>query len=187
MPFGLLTSEMRTVLAEHVRGRTVHDLGAGDLVRACELSELGAESVLAFDKMDRRSVRELPGNVLSFRMSFEQILTETDLRPIDIAFVAWPANWRLPGLLELLERSRTICYLGINDEFTACGWPDLFSYLSTREVLSEVNHPRNDLLVYGKVLEHRRQLRPEERRGLSAPTAWSFQLLSKELGLDEGS
>lgn len=182
--YGLLTREMRLVLSEHVKDRIVHDLGSGDLTRACELSDLGASSVVAVDRRFPYTRRDLPRNVFFYQMNFEELLSEID-HPIDVAFVAWPFNAHLPGLLELLTRAKTVIYLGINDKWTACGWSGLFTYLSTREVLAEVNHPRNDLLVYGSALEHKRRLRPEESRGLSAEIVpWSLQNLAEALGLD---
>lgn len=185
--YGLLTREMRLVLSEHVKNRIVHDLGAGDMTRSCELSDLGASSVVAVDKRLPHPRRDLPGNVFFYKMSFKELLSEID-HPIDVAFVAWPFNAHLPGLLELLTRAKTVIYLGINDEGTACGWSGLFTYLSTREVLAEVNHPRNDLLIYGSALECKRRLRPEESRGLSAEIMpWSLQALAEAIGLDRRS
>ncbi len=171
MPYGHLTEEMFRVLGEHVAGRVVYDLGAGDLGRTCDLVDLGAAKVIAVDKHTWRCERRPSPSKVEFRWeTFEGLLNDLDhegTQSFEVAFLAWPINEALPGLLQILRRAEVVCYLGMNDGCTACGWPDLYAYLATRQVLAEVNSRRNDLLIYGAHLERRRHLRPEESRGLS--------------------
>ena len=50
MPFGQLNKAQLKALVPLVRGKVIHDLGAGDLGLALELLNLGASKVIAIDK-----------------------------------------------------------------------------------------------------------------------------------------
>lgn len=171
--FGVLTQEMTHALVPHVRGRVVWDLGAGFLLHANDLvTRYGATSVVAVDK------EEMPEptspKITRVRSRFHDLTLPKE--GIEVAFLAFPQNIPLPGLVEVLRRSQRVIYFGSNTDGTACGDKNLFGHLREREVLSHVPHPRNSLIVYGE--EHpgwRRALVPEEWAALHPEKMWSFE------------
>jgi len=160
MPFGHLTEVMAQTIRTYVEGKHVWDLGSGDFHYALELMLLGARSVLAIDK----EWRERPPNGISFRQDYFFNITP---EPIDVAFVSWPANHTLTGLIGILERAQTVIYLGCNLDGSACGWRGLFEHLTSRELLAHIPHRRNTLLVCGRTLDVPREPTGEERGGLT--------------------
>lgn len=162
--YGLVTDEMLELIREVVTGRTVYDLGAGTLGRAHQLAELGAKHVVAVDKNWPQRGPE-SSKVEFCRSSFEECLARVG--PIEVAFVAWPANHPMPGLIDLCRRAEVVCYLGLNDSSkSSCAWPDFFKHLVTRKVRSQISHPRNALVVYGNEPRMDWSLLDEERFGL---------------------
>jgi hypothetical protein len=157
------------VVSEQIRGQHVSDLGAGDLVGSLELVELGARMVSAFDRNPmpdpphpkiQPDIRHRPYSQLA-RWGGD------DPESMDhyfgrVAVLCWPApnlgDWGTWGasegsearaLVALLNRFQTVIYLGKNTDGTACGQPELFEYLSKREVLVHLPERRNTLIVYG--------------------------------------
>jgi hypothetical protein len=166
MPYGSLTREMERVVANFVWNRAVWDLGAGDLTHTRALLGMGASQVVAIDRTPMNLgvfSREPPELVV--RTEYFEATARRQERP-DVAFLAWPVNWKSPGLLEIIETSPVVIYLGCNTGGSSCGTPDLFRALARRTVLAEVRHPQNDLIVYGGEGSPR-DLRPEERAALS--------------------
>lgn len=158
MPCGVLTPEMIDRLQSLVIGRTVWDLGAGDLGYAHLFLDLGAKNIIAVDKepIPATLCRGRPITIIG--KYFADI--EPPKASIDVAFLGWPVNQRTEGLIPILEKAETIIYLGSNCKGNACGGPDLWAYLQHREIKAYVPHPRNSLIIYGK------SLFPEERRPL---------------------
>lgn len=161
MGYGHLTSAQEALLAPFVSGREVWDLGSGDGSWARFLLKLGASSIVAVDKapLTKEAV-----HIHVITALFQDIPPG----PIDVAFLSWPSNNNLPGLIELLERARTVIYLGHNFEGTACGNVRLFQHLCGRKLLAYGPDRRNSLVVVGESLEDYRVPTPEERAGLSS-------------------
>lgn len=149
MDWGSLNKEQAKAIRPHVKGKTVWDLGAGDLTLSYQLLKLGAEKVVAVEKEETHPSRSQAVEVQ--RKYFEQVL-ETP----EVVFVSWPANRRDVGLLRLVQNARTVIYLGCNTDYTCCGDRSFFTELSQREVLAYVPERRNSLLVVG----HTRMIRP---------------------------
>jgi len=160
MPFGHLTETMAQTIRTYVEGKRVWDLGSGDFHYARELLLLGADSVLAIDK----EWRGRPPEGVTFRQDYFFDITP---EPIEVAFISWPANYNLTGLIEILEQAQTVIYLGCNLDGSACGWKGLFEHLTGRELLAHVPHRRNTLLVCGRTLDVPREPTGEERGGLT--------------------
>ena len=155
MSYGNLTPAQWKALKQYVDGVVVHDLGAGQLELAHETILLGANQVIAIDK-DRMPV---PHNrriktVRSYFADYKE--------PIDTALVSWPINRVERSLLELLRRARIVIYIGKNTDGLSCGWPHLFLYFLSRELLEYVPDSHNVLAVYGKPLDHMRRPTGEE-------------------------
>ena len=171
--FGVMTQEMTHALVPHVRGRVVWDLGAGFLTHTRDLvSRYGAASVVAVDKEE---MPEPTSPKVSLVRSYfhDLVLPEGG---IEVAFLAFPQNTPLYGLVDILEQSQKVVYFGSNTDGTSCGDKDLFQHLRTREVLSHVPNLRGSLVVYGD--EHpgwRRGLVPEEWAALHPEKMWSFE------------
>ena len=167
MPFGHLTPPMLVALRPLVAGRIVHDLGAGDLGLARALRGLGASRVVAIDKAygspESPLARDALGGTAGIELVRAYFRDFSD--PVDVAFVSWPVNWPT-GLAGILERSRVVLYLGKNTDGSACGTPEVFARLASREVLAHVPHRRNTLVAYGPV-RTARPLLGEELAALS--------------------
>lgn len=172
MPYGIFTDRMLGVVASHIAGRVVHDLGAGDCVLAITLLSSGAAAVEAVDKESLWSGIHLPPGGCYHQSAFVNYSPEA----IDVAFVAWPENTRsvTTALLPLLQRAKTIVYLGKNTGGVMCGTPALFEHFAGRELLAYEPNRLNVLCVYGDPLGHQRagaELRQEEVAGLTANQA----------------
>ena len=146
MPCGLLTPPMQALLAPLVARRVVWDLGAGDLTHARLLLDLGAAGVIAVEKEWHKMPRPNDPRLRPLRMYFSSV----ELRPIEVAFLSWPTNHNLPGLLEILGMAEIVVYLGCNIGGSACGFADLYRELATREPLACEEHRRNTLIAYGR-------------------------------------
>ena len=166
--FGVMTVDMESVVREVVRDMVVWDLGAGPaLPYAGRLVQLGATRVVAVDKLEDVLIWPRHDRVEVRHAMFADVLPPEE--GIDVAFVSWPVNRRLPGLVPLLEASRTVVYLGKNSRVEACGSRAMFDHLLRRDVLRELQHARNDLVVYGPVTDLQRPLLREELWGLENP------------------
>jgi hypothetical protein len=161
MPYGLITPAMQREIANQVDGHIVYDLGAGDGYYSELLLESGAATVVAVEKEDRAQVFKIRRPDLKFvHAYFREVQVPTG---IDVAFLAWPQNAPLNGIVDLLGKSHTIIYLGQNSEKrgSACGNRSLYNYLRTREVLVEIQNEQNDFIVYGPGYTVRPLLREE--------------------------
>lgn len=161
-----LSQKQREVLAKHVRGRVVHDLGAGDCRLSAELLDLGAAEVVSVDKecmplADRTGLRRV-------QMLFVDYMHSIDLDALDVVFVSWPVNYFVPGLTALMAEAKTTIYVGKNTDIEQCGWPALFQGLACREVLDAVPERRNTMIVYGDLTIETRPLVGDEFAAISA-------------------
>jgi hypothetical protein len=153
-------------VARLVQGRKVWDLGAGSGQLAAWLCDQGAAAVEAVDR-DYAPPRCAPGLVrpgLSFTAgrfdSWEPAFSA------DVAFLSWPVNWAVSGLVQCLRRVPTCIYVGLNQRVSACGGPDLWSALLCRELLLDIPGKWGNLLVYGKRCSPRLPAADEERAAL---------------------
>jgi hypothetical protein len=164
------------VLRPYVVGKTVHDLGAGRLHLAKELLGLGAERVIAVDRLPRDS--DDP------RIEQHTSLFEEYKATIETAFGSWP-HPKVSALTPLVQRTPLAIILAKVADSTVCGTACLWAMLSKREVLAYVPMKRNSLIVYGAALIERPPL-PEEvarvlRERQTPPFAYLQGLSSEEL------
>ena len=157
MSYGEITDEMREVLAPLVDGKTVYDLGAGDLAHSHVLVHLGADAVVAVDKAPMPKPRSL--KVSRMQGHFGQLPVPEH---IEVVFLGWPQTYPMEGLLDWLDAAEVVVYLGHNFDDTYCGSPELFFYLTRRALLEEVVGRRNSLLVLGERLAETRPMTEEE-------------------------
>lgn len=170
--YGRLSRAQREALAPHVRGRVVHDLGAGACHLSREMAELGAAHVVAID------VRPPPRHALHSEVSYVRASFHDVSGALDIALVSWPVQDGFCGccgftgsrcLVRALRGAHTVVYLGRNGGGVWCGGPALFEHFMERPLLAHVPARRNDLLVLGEW--HRgcdvRAPTPQEARVLS--------------------
>lgn len=186
--YGKLTTAMQHAMDSYVKDRRVFDFGAGDMTHAQAMLKMGAMDVVAIEKNfagqkspDKR-IKQFEGTFLDYiqrgnDFSFEHCT----------AFISWPANHKLDGLLDLLEKFRVIMYLGKNTDGSACAWPGFFHQMYLRPVLEHVPHRRNTLIIWGEhndklAIEHR-ELKLEERAGGDHTRCYDFDGGSK--GTDE--
>lgn len=167
MSFGTLTTAMQAKIREHVQGREVWDLGAGDLVYARRLIQLGARKVIAIEKEWGLARAASSSPQIECRRSY---FAEVELPEggIEVAWVSWPLTDRMAvrGLVPLVKAAPLVIYLGCNTGGSACGPSDLWRHLVRREVLAYEPMQRNTLIVYGQPCGDR-VLRGEEMAALS--------------------
>lgn len=169
--YGTVTPEMVGVIREYVRGRCVWDLGAGDLTYAHHLvRRWGAEKVVAVDKAEMPKIQRRA--VFRVQKYFADV--QMPQAGVDVAFLSFPQNTSLVGVVRLLGLSKVVIYLGCNTGGTACGDAALFEHLTGREVLAHVPHERGSLVVYGGACAQR-PLVPEEWAALHPERMWSFE------------
>lgn len=138
---------MLEAIAPFVKGKVVYDLGAGTCEKAVQLQKLGAE-VFAFDKA---AMARVPQGIKFRQTYFEPLAEEMEANDttVDVAFLSWPQNYTIPGLREILWRSRVVIYLGSNTSGSSCGFPMMWADLVDRKKLTWVEDRRNTLIVYG--------------------------------------
>lgn len=157
MTYGRMNARQRRAVADAVRGETVIDLGCGDLGWAAMLvGECQAERVIAVDKAPCL-INLAPDKIEVVESRFEYY----DGVIPDIAFLSWPMNHPMPGLLRLVEQIPIVIYLGKNVDGSACGWPGLFEHFSGRALALHMPHHGSTLTVYGEPCDAR-QLTGEE-------------------------
>ena len=77
--------------------------------------------------------------------TFQDYRTEA----IDVAFVSWPTNTGLPGLVDLLKKAKTVVYIGKNTDGSCCGNEDFFKYMLTRKLVRYRPNEHNTMIVVG--------------------------------------
>jgi hypothetical protein len=161
--YGRLNEKQRETVALHVKGKHVHDLGAGNGGLALELIKLGAEKVTTIERHDihvkhpRIEVRQ--GYFHDFPM----------LKP-DVVFVSWPPNHKDHDLYRLCRDARVLVYLGKCTDGTACGQPEMFEDMLHRELLAYIPDRQNTLVIVGAPIDFKRSPMGEERAGLDLNT-----------------
>lgn len=171
--YGVLHTGQGEAVQRVVQGRVVHDLGAGDLVLANELLNMGASRVVAIDKQPPYGWRGDP-RIQVIQSYFHQYSGE-----IDVAFMSWPQNYNDEGVLNLIKRAGTVIYLGKNTDGSACGSIRMFEHLVGRELLTHVPCRENTLLIYGKELQEPREPVGEEKAALTTyDRMWMFEELA---------
>lgn len=163
---GVLNCEQRKAIKPFIFGKVVFDFGSGDCVLSEELLDLGAEHVHAHDKHFPRRV-DRP-DLTQHETTFAQLLFDSRLAEIDVAFISWPPNNPSSDeLAALATRAKTVIYLGNNFDGSACGSERLFLIMHVCELLAYVPARKNNLLIVGKELDSPRSLTPEEVSGLT--------------------
>jgi len=177
MAFGVLNSKQITILKAHVYGREVHDLGCGDLVLSRALLELGADRIVAIDRFRNENFPKRLHPKISFVHSEFRSYTGW---VIDVAFVSWPVNALEDGaLLRLVERARTVIYLGKNTDGVVCGPSAFFDHMVRRELLSSVPDQKNSLIVVGNPLDRPRAPTGDEWAALNIGQLMTFDEAEK--------
>jgi len=168
--YGRLNQAQRLAVAPHLVGKTIHDLGAGDLELAQECLSLGAWHVVAIDKegMSRRK----QAKITKLHQTFSEFKD-----PAPTVILSWPVNWVVEGLLRIVKEAKTVVYLGTNTDGMACGTKTLWKHLATRKVLAHVPVHGNTMIVYGALLQKSRKVLPEEFAALNTDEIYSFESL----------
>ena len=143
--FFRLTARQRLLLAQHVKGRSVLDIGGrtGELAQICKT--LGAKSTALLDThpdpvepMTTHAV-----NMLSLR-------AEEAYRLSDVLLLSWPeCTPDLGALPPKLGKGKTLIYLGSNHDGTACGSASFWKQIVHNKVLGHVDDRQNTMIVYG--------------------------------------
>jgi hypothetical protein len=106
--------------------------------------EFGAAEVLGIDNNLPRGFRDT-----ALRINY----ASTVINHPFVAALFYPPNYRITGLVPLLEQAEVIIYRGCNtDGITACGGPDVLRHFLWRELLEYREEERTNLLVLGKKL-----------------------------------
>lgn len=167
--FARLDEGAMEVFARFVRGRDVVDIGAGRGALSTLALGLGASSVVAIDpRMEMHSEDRL--TVIT-----DYLQDASDIRAEHI-ILSWPTNSPAPAFAarveSMISKCTSVLYIGLNDQFTVCGWLGLWRALRKRRVVEAFPvGSENTLIHYGEMLSASRQedlLIPEELRGIEA-------------------
>lgn len=153
-----LNEDQIIALGKAIEGRDVHDFGCGVGVFTRALEQLGPKSVVGIDKEHMAmelANKHMRTDITKFVCADFAEYAWDSSEAFDVGIISWPVNWRNLGLVQLLERCKTIIYIGKNTNSTACGGPELFEYLVTREVVEYIPAFTNVLCVYGAPCEPR--------------------------------
>jgi len=162
-----LTDEIFDTIDPYVRGKRGVDFGAGDLQATQMVTKrLQPAAILAIDKYPAR--KPLPPPIVFKRALFRDVTCEDVADYRDFAILFWPniCPFIYDGLKGVLGQFTTVIYCGTNFDGTACGWPNLFEYFLSRELLAHVPDQKNSLLVLGNAQANRRSPTPEEDAGI---------------------
>lgn len=161
------------LVREHVPGEVVWDLGAGNGYYTSLLIQEGASRVIAVDK-EQSHDWQVPQDerVTRIRCSFSQVRVP-EVQPV--AYLSFPSNYPLPGLVDLLKNFRKVIYFGSNLGNTSCGDVSLFEHLSSREVLGSITRFNTTLTVYGPEPRGSSLLLPEEFGALNTLEAMDLE------------
>lgn len=164
---GRLTPDQWRAIEPYLDGRTVYDLGAGNLELAHGLDKYGARKVIAVD----RSPMPTPWKacIQTVQTHFHQLEAPDHL---EVAFLSWPVNWNT-DVEDLLERADIVVYVGCNTEGLSCGGPALWKHLTQRKVLVHAPARHNVLIVYGEE-DPLRPFLPEEQAATDTDKVWGF-------------
>lgn len=158
MGYWNLNKSQCEVLRETIRGRTVHDLGAGDLSLSRELLRLGARDVVAIERSRdalegaswmaslRTRKRTGPGKI-SVRNEDFRGFDQTG-KTVEIAVISWPWT-HCENLVRILRRAEQIIYLGKSTDGIMCQGFGIFEHMAERAVSWQVQDRKNSLIVYG--------------------------------------
>jgi hypothetical protein len=170
MGYWKLTDPQRETLQGLVRGKTVVDLGSGDMSLSLEMLAMGAQHVTA---VDPHSVSQGEPNLTVVPSYYRY------LKPIqaDLGVLSWPwcSTDQLEGLIGQLDAYRQVVYLGTNSGGLACGHPRLFRYTLTRELIRYEPAPQNNMLVLGTRLATPREPTGEEAAGIDTGNLYSYR------------
>jgi len=176
MSFGTLTPTQHEKIVPVVKGKTVHDFGAGDLSLATHLLEMGAQKVIAIDKTEPMEARKLPPDgplVFCLDTHENYLYGNSEIAP-EVAFLSWPFSSVDWALLKMASRAETVIYLGTNMGGTACGFPALFGHFLTRELVAHVPHRNNTLIILGGPAKAPRVPLYEELAGIDQSKVYSY-------------
>lgn len=158
---GSLNAAQRAIVAQHVAGMCVVDVGAGDFSLSVEMVSLGATEVVAVEPKPWH--RPTPANVRHVRLYLDAF-HETH----SVGFVSWPINnlYLESALIRFAMRTDKLIVLAKTTDGLMCAGPTFWEYIMTREVLVYSADPVNTLVVYGPRYV-RRPPKGVERGGIS--------------------
>lgn len=172
--YGRLSPAQSAALAPLVRGRVVHDLGAGLCRLSVQLAEMGARRVIALDMFEPPPavLGKLPAKVTFKLGQFE----DEPVKPKTVV-LSWPSlslDYEGPGLMPMIRGASRVVYLGKNRDGIACGGRPLFEHFAERELLAYVPGTTNNLLVLGRWTKgsEYRPLTGEEQDARAEHMAW---------------
>jgi len=163
--YGTLTKAQAKALKPFIFNRVVTDLGAGNCKLTLRIHQLGAAKTIAVDKEPKRTGAKSFEYVQSYFHQYQE--------DIDVAFISWPVNWYVRGLLEAIKRAKTIVYMGTNFGGSTCGFLVLWQELAQREVLLHLPHPKSSLTIYSSKHTARVPL-GEEQAALDTSRIYNF-------------
>lgn len=174
-----LTPAQLAVLERAVRGKQVVDLGAGVWASLSALcARLGARLVTAVEKQDFEADRSvmIALGVRLYQGEIQDFMRTLDGQDIDVALISWPWLSMAPISIErLLERCRTVVYIGKNTSDVRCGsgknvaHAAFWQHLTKRAIVETEPDPIQVVTVYGPPYSSPvdRALIEEERAALS--------------------
>jgi len=149
--YGNYTNEQRTLIQETVKDQDVIDLGCGIDMGWIPILMKTARSVIGVDKELRYGAVYPDKRVTLHRTHYHNYKGVVP----KVAFLSWPPNYELKGLIDILIQVDVIIYNGSNRSPVACGFSDLYAYFLLRELIRYEEYnlsewKNTNLIVLGK-------------------------------------
>lgn len=151
--WGTLTEPIQHKILPYIKEKVVYDFGAGNLTFPRAFLRMGAQRVVAIDKVPLVEHKHpVDAGITVYEEYFLEFLNRRrDLPEKDaVAFLSWPANYKLEGLLDLMANFDTIIYIGKTTGACMCAWPGFFEAMLLRPIQTYLPDIQNNFIVWGK-------------------------------------
>lgn len=166
MGFWALNQRQIDALKREIKGASVYDIGCGDCSLSLWCLRNGAKKATGLDSR----LKEQAFRVIELGLSKRKLVLKeghlNDTEPVkaDVGLLSWPFNLDQIDFVKHLKKCRTIIFIGNVFDGVCCGNPELFKWLSTRQLSERLAGSRNSMLVYRNRRE-KRLFCPEENAG----------------------
>jgi hypothetical protein len=127
---------------------------------------LGASGVLAVDRNPMPNLND--PRVIYWQGMFHDLKLAAK-----VVLASWIINWDV-GVEPIFDQAEIVLSLSKNTDGICCGYPAMWEYLRTREVLAYLPERANTLTIYGPARVSR-NLTGEETAALDLSRIYSFE------------
>ena len=161
MGYAKLTKAQEALLQRVVEGKRVYDIGCGDM----ELTHVVARYAKRVNAIDPNYRFKPSTKTITFKKLTADSACKVWPSELPVVLLSWPLSSYIDGVLPLLKRAETIVYIGKNTDGVACGFVEMWRYLTTRKLVVEIPASHNTMLVYSSDTFAHSEYRSEEEIG----------------------